>query len=658
MLVNARLHRRTLRLEAGGGPGQFRAKLPAGAAGAWCRFAVGLEADEPWWAKLEVADDDRCQVVREAFLGRLHGKGATAWRSTLVHMPAISIGLTVQIFTASGKPAGIPRATLTVLARPVAALSLLAHGWRRVPRALAGQTTGLPWRLRTMLGHAPAQGGDVPPYTVWVKLYDRWGPAERDALALHRPGQTSIAVVVVGSDHSGAATLADLDKQWLQPVRVIRLTRPTDYRAGAEAWLLVLQAGERVPPHALACFAHAALLQPNALGFYADADVISHGARASPLFKPQADPWLLGSGLLTAGACLFRTDLAVSAATPPDAVAWRQSMALSAGPVSLTRVPLILTHLTGPAPVFRTPHYHSAGATLPSVSVVIPSAAQSAHVLRCVRQLIATTNYPSLEILMAVSHRKAGSALQTRTMTALGNLPGVRVIDLDMESFNYAAVNNAAVRQATGDLLLFLNDDVVPVQCDWLKRMVVHIESLADIVGARLLYGNDTVQHGGVIVGLANLCEHAFRLTPRHHAGPYGIALLNRQVSAVTGACMLLRRSLYGTLGGMDESFAVALNDVDFCLRAVKAGARIVLAAEVELYHYESRSLGRHYEGSRAQLEAVEVTRLRKRWTGVLADDPFYSPNASLIPGHEFQPGFPPRCSPMSWINGESPLCA
>ena len=498
----------------------------------------------------------------------------------------------------------------------------------------------------------------MPPYRLWTQLYDAWGPAERSALALHRLRNISIAVAVVGDGQSDITALADLDAQWLQPARVVRVSRPANYAAGDEAWLLVLQAGERLPPHALACFAGAALLRPEALGFYADADVIVGGNRAAPLLKPQADPWLLGSGLLTAGACLFRTAVAVAAAAAPDAVAWRRSAAVSAGAGTLGRLPLMLTHLPAPAPIFHNAHHCCVVPTLPSVSIIVPSAARSAHVLRCLKRIATTTDYPSLDILVAISHRDPDSALQARIIAALENLARVRVVDVDMTTFNYAAANNAAVRQATGDLVLLLNDDVAPLRGDWLKRMVAYIGDSADIVGARLLYGNDIVQHSGVIVGLAHLCEHAFRLAPRHHPGPYGIALLNRQVSAVTGACMLLRRSLYETLGGMDDLFAIALNDVDLCLRAGEAGARIVLAAEVELYHYESLSLGRHYQGSRAALEAVEIARLRERWAGVIADDPFYNPRASLIPGQEFQPAFPPRCSPLSWINGEMPFYA
>jgi GT2 family glycosyltransferase len=166
------------------------------------------------------------------------------------------------------------------------------------------------------------------------------------------------------------------------------------------------------------------------------------------------------------------------------------------------------------------------------------------------------------------------------------------------------------------------------------------------IVGARLLYGNGMVQHEGVIMGLANLCEHAGRLRDGRDPGPHGIGLIDREVSAVTGACLLIRSCLYSELGGMDEAYAIALNDVDLCLRAREAGWRVVYCAGAVLHHYESLSLGRHYGGARAGLESVEVQRLRARHAAVIGADPFYSPLASLQPGREWQPAFPPRPHP------------
>jgi GT2 family glycosyltransferase len=241
----------------------------------------------------------------------------------------------------------------------------------------------------------------------------------------------------------------------------------------------------------------------------------------------------------------------------------------------------------------------------------------------------------------------------------VAGLPRLHVAVLDMPAFNFAAVINKAATHATGDLLLLLNDDVSPIGADWLRQLVARTmgdESCrADIVGPRLLYGNGLVQHGGVIMGLANLCEHAFRLADRRDPGPSGLAHLERQVSAVTAACMLVRRDLFESLQGMDEEFAIALNDVDFCLRADQAGARILYAAGVDMYHFESLSLGRHYHGARAGLEAAEVRRLRDRWEFRIMADPFYHPCASLEPGREFSVGFPPRQTPLSWTRQEAP---
>jgi GT2 family glycosyltransferase len=111
-----------------------------------------------------------------------------------------------------------------------------------------------------------------------------------------------------------------------------------------------------------------------------------------------------------------------------------------------------------------------------------------------------------------------------------------------------------------------------------------------------------------------------------------------------------VRRKTFEQVAGFDEGFAVALNDVDFCLRAEESGARIVMAACIELYHFESLSLGRHYQGRRAALEAIETRRLRGRWAGPIGQDPRYNPCASRELGREFEPGFPPRQTPFSWI--------
>jgi GT2 family glycosyltransferase len=273
----------------------------------------------------------------------------------------------------------------------------------------------------------------------------------------------------------------------------------------------------------------------------------------------------------------------------------------------------------------------------------VPSAVRTRHVLDCLKRILATNSYRNFTATLALA---APASADAGILAAAASLPGVRVLNFDIVPFNYAAVNNAAAGTVESDLLLLLNDDVAPMAANWLDAMVAHMQDpRVGVVGARLHYGNGMVQHEGVIMGLANLCEHAGRLRAGADPGPHGIGLMAREVSAVTGACLLIRTSLYRQLGGMDENFAVALNDVDLCLRVRQSGHSVVYCPEAALFHYESLSLGRHYAGSRAGLESVEVQRLRGLWANVINADPFYNPQASLEPGREWQPAFPPRDS-------------
>ncbi len=604
--------------------------LPAGAAGQWCSVRIRVQAAGPWWVKVEATDAARGQVVREAFLGRRRG----GWRGMLLHVPAGARALVVWVVTPDGVGVGAPEVRVRVLRRAEAAVRLVAGGWRKLAGCLRGDWTGMAWRMRVALGQAPARAGEAPPYAVWVRLFDRWGVAEREALE-RAAAAVAIEVVIVGG--AAAGSWQSVEEQWVRPVRVSRVAGLAGFQRLAGTWLVVLTAGDVLAAHAVGCFAQAICRAPDAPGFYADADCLVEAVRAAPLFKPGGDPWLARSGLLSVGACAVHPD--GPAGAPPD---------------GFGHIPFVLTHVAGlgVAPASAVPT-----GVWPKVSIVIPTSGRAAHVLRCLRGVLAETDYPDFEVVLAVSQRVRGDRVQARNLAVAEGLPGVRVLDLDMAVFNYSAVNNAAVRDSDGALVLLLNDDVQPVRADWLRRMVAMTQGTvplrADIVGARLLYGDGSVQHGGVIMGLAHLCEHAFRLTAREDGGPHGIALLDRQVSAVTAACLLARRDVWDRVGGMDTAFAIALNDVDFCLRAGAAGAIVAMAASAELYHYEGTSLGRHYSGARAALEVMEVQRLRTAWQSVIAEDPFYNLQASLEVGREFTPAFPPRLTPSSWIRGE-----
>ncbi len=639
-------------------PGCFDAERPRGAGGRGCRRGHTRYWPGDGGGRVSARDEARGQVVREAFLGRRRGRT----RTLLLHIPPDASRLTLAVFADGQTDATVPAVRLRVLHRAVAAVRLMAFGWRRLPACLRGDRSGMAGRVRSEVGQAPARAGEAPPYDVWCRLYQSWDDAVRAPLMLAIAGCARLEVVIAppqdrlaAAEALVAASLACVAAQWSQPARVVVCGQDGAWQRMPGTWLLILHAGELLVPSATACFALAIGRCPaEARLVYADLDETQDAVRANPLFKPPADPWLRESGLLTRGCCAVHPDIETSASL----LAGGAPRAVRAGRMSaeaMQRIPLILTHVPAGLPAARLQPPRGQPDDTPKVSIIVPTACRSHHVLRCLRGLLAATDYADFEILLVVSGIDPADRLQRALLAEAAGLPALRVVDAGDAVFNYAAANNVATQQAAGELLLLLNDDVLPIRADWLRRLVAFTTGAAqaDIVGARLLYGNDRVQHGGVIVGLANLCENAFRLSDRSDAGPHGIALLDRQVSAVTAACMLVRRSVWQDERGFDESFCIALNDVDFCLRAGQAGARIVFAAGVELYHFESLSLGRHYRGERAALEVREVRRLRDRWQSLIADDPFYNPQASLEPGREFQPAFPPRLTPLRWVAGE-----
>jgi hypothetical protein len=612
--------------------------LPPGAAGRWCQIRVQVRGGADWWAQVKLADPARGQIVRSVFLGPLWTDANGAWRETLLHVPQTASGIQLRLF---GVPEADGELSVDILSRWQAALRLVWQGRHLLAGCLRGNTFGMIGRLRAVLGQAPARAGEAPPYAAWLALCEASMPRPADAPALN------VQAVLFGDcDANMEATLASLAAQTVTAVHSACVIGPTEDCAGVTApWVLVMQAGEVLVPHALAWFARAAADTPDAVCITADFDrLAADGSRQDPVFLPGADALLVQSGLPTAGPCVARWDAGAPPNTPKQAASLRLRLATQAGD-RLAHVSRILAHLPADAPVVAAqPVMHAAMPDLaPRVVAVVPSQARSMHVPACLQQILAGPRTARL-LRVAVVLSAPGSA-HARVLRRLHALPGVEVMQRPMRTFNYAAVNNEAARCVEdADFLLLLNDDVAPNVPDWLDLMLAHmVDPRVGIVGARLLYGNGMVQHEGVILGLADLCEHAGRLRDGADPGPHGIGSVCRQVSAVTAACMLVRASLFHDLAGLDEGFAIALNDVDFCLRARQAGWRTVYCAEAVLTHYESLSLGRHYEGARAALESFEVGRLRDRWSAKISADPCYNPQASLDPGREWQPAFCPR---------------
>jgi GT2 family glycosyltransferase len=278
------------------------------------------------------------------------------------------------------------------------------------------------------------------------------------------------------------------------------------------------------------------------------------------------------------------------------------------------------------------------------VSIIIPT--RNAHELteRCISSIRQLTSYPCYEIVLVDN---GSDDIQSLAYIAeLAKQEGVRVLR-DEQPFNFSALNNSAVRLARGTVLALVNNDIEVLGADWLARMVsLALQPGAGAVGAKLLYPDGTIQHGGVIMGLGGLAAHAHKRLPRHARGYFGRAALAQNVSAVTAACLVVRKDLYERVGGLNErELAIAYNDIDFCLKLNQLGLRNIWTPFVEMVHDESATRG--YETSPAKLERFsrEKAYMLKSWRPEIERDPAYSPNLSLE-GSDFGLAIPPR---QSW---------
>lgn len=277
----------------------------------------------------------------------------------------------------------------------------------------------------------------------------------------------------------------------------------------------------------------------------------------------------------------------------------------------------------------------------PSVSVIIPTR-NYARLLACVVDgLLVRTDYPALEVIIVDNGTDEPEAL--KLLAKLEQDDRVRVLRYP-GPFNYSALNNRAVQESASELILLLNNDIDVIDPGWLREMVSHaIRPHVGAVGSKLLYPNGTIQHGGVVLGPGGVAGHQYLHRSRDDAGYFGHLMLVRNVSAVTGACLLVRRQAFLEVGGLDEvSLPVAFNDVDLCLKLVERGYRNLWTPYAELYHYESLSRGSDLVGKKAERFKREVAVMQQRWGRVLEHDPYVNPNLSLQ-STDVALAFPPR---------------
>jgi glycosyltransferase involved in cell wall biosynthesis len=440
-------------------------------------------------------------------------------------------------------------------------------------------------------------------------------------------------------------------------------------------FVALLDHDDMLPVHALYWVAEAINRHPDARLLYSDEDKIdAHGKRFDPHFKPDFNYELFLAQNMICHLGVYRRDLICSLGGFRQGFDGSQDYDLALRVVAaiprsqIVHIPRILYHwraIAGSVAFSRTEkqfceaaaqmavaeHLQSLGgvveeapeapwhhrirnplpAVLPLVSIVICTRDHEALLRRAVDSIRSLSTYPHYEIVIVDNGSR--DPLAVAYLDSLTTQTGVRVIR-DDSPFNYSRLNNRALPHCRGDMLCLLNDDIEVVTPDWLEEMV-SFASKPDVgaVGARLWYPDGTLQHGGVIIGIGGVAGHAHPRLPMGNRGYYCRAVLQQELSAVTGACLMVRRSVFAEVGGLDEQIAVAFNDIDLCLRLRAAGYRNIWTPFAELIHHESASRGPEDNPEKIARFQREVRFMHDRWGDVLSHDPHYNLNLSMRAG-------------------------
>lgn len=266
----------------------------------------------------------------------------------------------------------------------------------------------------------------------------------------------------------------------------------------------------------------------------------------------------------------------------------------------------------------------------PLISIIIPNKDHIKDLELCLSSMKEKSSYENYEVLVVENNSTEEETFRYYE-TLPDRYPKVRLLTWQGE-FNYSAINNFAVKEAKGEYLLFLNNDVEILTPEWMEEMLgICQQKQVGIVGAKLYYPDDTIQHAGVVLGLGGIAGHVMCRALRSNPG-YVERLINvQEMSAVTAACMLVKAEVFAKAGGFDETLCVAFNDVDFCMKVRSLGYLVVFTPHAELYHYESKSRGSDDTPEKMQRFAGEVEYFRSKWAEELkAGDPYYNPNLSL----------------------------
>lgn len=443
------------------------------------------------------------------------------------------------------------------------------------------------------------------------------------------------------------------------------------------AFVAFLEPGERLAEEALFEVAWLLDAYPETDFLYTDEDrVDTNGRHRDPVFKPGFSLDILLAGLLPGGLAVYRRTLLETVGFTLEGLPLRA--ALKTSPDRIRHVPQVLLHRPGTQPTHATfddtpfttaeiPNlagvytFTIAGGwrrvlwplpdPLPRVSVIIPTRDRADLLSACVSGLLQHTDYPDIEVIILDNDSREPAAVSL--FRELSADPRVRILPVP-GAFNFSKLNNFGVAASTGAIIVMLNNDIEVIESSWLKEMVSHaVRPDVGAVGARLLYPDGRVQHAGVVLGVGEhdggpgVAGHFGHFADGDEDGYLGQYAVVREVSAVTGACLALRREVWDAIGGLDEvNLPVTYNDVDLCLRIRERGWRIIWTPFAELLHLESATRAQDRTPDQIAKELCEARYMRDRWGENLDADPFYNANFDRR-NHLFQRVLPPH--PRSW---------
>ena len=514
-------------------------------------------------------------------------------------------------------------------------------------------------------------------YQTWIESWEDYGPTLASTASL------PLTILVAGAGSKGD------DTYWSRVEREqgLHIVATSGFSTGwgpgesladilgtARDYIAILHPSDRLATSALQRLSAAVAAAPDAPVIFGDEDQIdATGRRFAPWFKPDFgdDLFLCQNGL---GRAVFFKKATLQSLTLPSAAGLDEAIYGAALEATLasSRDPLhcpgILVHVGGGSVVSsRTRVLQLAGSTrrpvvesfvarreslagtrvegpdprgflrlrhplpdpLPLVSIVIPTRDRKDLLEACINSLHRATSYRNKEVIILDNDSVEP---QTKAYFAsLAQRPDVRIVPAP-GPFNYSRLVNLGASHARGEFLMTLNNDIEAFEPDWLHELVCQASRPGvGLVGCLLLYPDRSVQHAGVIVGLSGVAGHMYADAAPDDPGYAGRIYVTQDLSAVTGACQVMRRALFQRLGGLDERhLAVAYNDIDFCLRVREAGLRVIYTPHARLLHHHSASRGSDIRVDRLASFTWEREYMRTRWAHVIFDDPFFNPNLSL----------------------------